>query len=323
MKKFIKLIIFILITALGANTYAVATNFDFNGKTSGTPLPKIKESNALPYVDKLKPTNPFYLNNDILDPVFRLKLDEGKGNIITESVSGRTAEIIGDDYEWVQNARIRYGCSVPIKYRSNTALRLNNSYVNLGKFEDLDIKDEATIVFWTNFEIKGRNDSYVEPDWHNSLTYGSYGAAYKYDKNATNVILQCGNARMCIKQKNIILPGIGGDTTYSLPNALVCNDYYNMYFLTVKIIDGQANLFVYGNDNSAINSQKTVYNWGKATFGSDTLYLGTPNPSGSTRSCELGIADLMIFNRALTYQERLMLYYGYNQMGYVSSSIPQ
>lgn len=40
-------------------------------------------------------------------------------------------------------------------------------------------------------------------------------------------------------------------------------------------------------------------------------------PNGS------GIADLMIFDRALSYPERLMLYNGFNQTGYYSNRIPE
>lgn len=311
--------------ALSAPGMAFASEKSFNlgAKAPGEAVSNIKTGVNMPYVGSVFESTPFYLNNNILDPVFRLRLDEGSGNVITESISGRRAEIIGEDYEWIKDAGIRFGSSVPVRLRSNTALRLNSSYVNLGKFEDLNLDKEATIVFWTNYELQGRNGDYTEPVWQTGITNATYSSAYKYDKDAHNVILKFGNTKFSIYQRNVTFDGLTG-ATYYLPAAIAHNNYYNMYFITIKTADdGNAYVSVYGNDINNSAYEKLLSGWSANNFGKEDVYLGMPEPEGNLRSSQLGIADLMIFDRALSYPERLMLYNGFNQTGYYSNRIPE
>ena len=305
------------------DSQAYVVNYDLNSRTDGEAVSKVKYSSELPYAYNEQEKSFFGNDNaSMLEPVFRLKLDEGMGRTITETVSGRSAQIVGDDYEWIENANIRFGSAYPINLRSKTALKLNTSYVELGTFEDLNITDEATFVFWTNYEVEGRNDDYVEPEWHNSLTYASFGSAYKYDKTDYNIILQSGDIKMGLFQNNLVFHGLHNNGRYWLRGSLVSSNQYNMHFAVVRKVGDEYYISTYGNDDYSTDCTRVISNWGTKTLGQQTLYLGTPEETtinggkNRLRSSQLGIADIMIFDRALNYEERLKLYYGYNHYGF-------
>ena len=324
MKKLRLITVTFLCISMLLNVMSVyAISFDMSGRIDGEVSDK-NTSALKPFVEKAKITdNQFYLSDTLQTPVFRIKFDEGEGNKVKETISGKEFTIEGTDYEWITDADIRFGGSMPAPLKQKSALRLKNSYINLGdEFSNLAyIKDEMTIVFWTNHEIFGRRDDYVEPyyqQYTQVLTSGSYKSAYKYDYNRNNVIMQSDNAKVCFKYNHIWFDGIN---TYNerlrLPESITNNNYYNMYILVMK--KNESGNFVgaiYGNDRPAPQSTIEQPAWGNKSIFGGNMYLGTPNAENGYGSMELGIADLMVFDRALSYQDRLELYYCYKQAGY-------
>lgn len=325
MKKFKIFTVFVLCISMLLNIVSVyAISFDMSGQIDGEVSDK-NTSALKPFVEKAKIVdNQFYLSDNIQTPVFRIKFNEGEGNKVKESISGKEYTIEGNDYEWISDADIRYGGSMPSSLKQKSALRLKNSYINLGNdFAELSsAKGEMTIVFWTNHEIFGRRDDYEEPyyqQYTQVYTSGSYKSAYKYDYNRNNVIMQSDNAKVCFTNNAVWFDGINTQSQkLKLPEAISNNNYYNMYTLVIR--KNESGSFVgeiYGNDKPVPQSSIAQTSWGDDTsiFGKN-MYLGTPVTDGSFGSMELGIADLMVFDRALSYQDRLELYYGYKQVGY-------
>jgi hypothetical protein len=316
MKKISVLLLFVFIMSMPVtNVFAGAITgtsfFDLGNMRPGGIISDY-ERDGLPYVQKKENI----LNNDILDPVFRLKLNEGNGSTVTEAVSGRTAVITGG-YEWVDDAKIRYGCSLPLQYRSNTALKLESgSYINLGNFPELDFNKDMTIAFWTNTEVQGRKDDYVEAADHLSLSYGHIRCANKFSNLDYNVIFHTGNFDFSIKYNSVWFTGSGfSNAQCRVPQPLLDTNYYNLYFIVIRGGE-QVLIETYGNDKDTPSGTTAMESWGTATFADGDLYIGTPNIGTYTHSSHLGLADIMIFDKVLTYQERLKLYYGINQYGF-------
>ena len=301
---------------------AVEVGFDLSG-TEDAEVITVKESNQKPFSEKAAATEvPFYMNNDVVEPVFRMKFDEGEGNTVTESVSGKTYTIEGGNHEWVNDAEIRFGTTTPHAIRQKSALRLNDSYINLGNVEALaGLGDEFTVSFWTNFEVAGRNDDYEEPAHHvlsGVKTYGSFGSAYKYEVGRKNVIFTSDTTKLALaagtKYADMSFDGVSTKTS-RLPMPAVETDFYNMYNLVVKKNDsGTWTTYIYGNDKPAPQSGGATLD--SANIFDGNLYIGIPSAEGKFASSQLGIADIMVFDKALSYQERLELYYGYRQPGY-------
>ena len=315
--------VFMLFNALCASA---EIKFDLVGEIGGD-LSDFRINAITPFVQTEDKREPFYTDSSIISPVFRVKLDEGDGNTVTELVSGRELEIVGDDYEWINDADIRVGSLATPAVKQKSALRLNNSYINVGEIEALEsIDDGFTIAFWTNFEVFGRNDSYEEPYYHQYTevkTYGSYKTAYKYDADRNNVIFQSDNTKMCLVNNKWKFDGMS-DTATNFGGALANNNYYNMYIIVVKKDDaGTWGCKIYGNDKSIANSS-TLSGWDgtKSPF-EGNICIGTSNEAEGYGSMELGIADLMVFDKPLTYKERLELFYEYRQSGYYLDTVPE
>ena len=309
------------------NTILVnAVTFDIQSEV-GSPLSDIKLGQNKPYIQKKPVTAPFYIDNDLLKPVFRMKFDEGTGNTVTESVSGKTFNIEGNDYEWINDADIRQGSLTSGTIKQKSSLRLNNSYINLGNIDSLaGISGEVTIAFWTDFEIFGRNDDYVEKEqqqYTETKTYGTYSSAYKYDTDRRNVIFQSDNAKMCLAGQYWYFDGVDS-RSIGFSGSLKNTNYYNMYIICIKkMSDGTWKGSIYGNDRQNPDSAFTMTSWGDDTkLFNGNLYIGTPSPSGKYGSMQLGIADLMVFDKAMSYQQRLELFYEYRQAGYYADGVP-
>lgn len=329
MKRFYKVSSIVLSTICLLQTVAFASNIDYVlSKNTGENVKRVKISEKAPYVASRENPTPFYYNDEFteVEPLFRVKFNEGTGNTVKESVSGKEATIVGEDYEWVENAEIRYGCMTPVTYRSNTALKLNNSYINLGKLDNLKFeKDGMTIVYWTNYEIKGRNEDYVEPSHHQSYTYGSYKSAYKLDKDINHMLLKCGGMSVALHNEGIKFPGIS-DSLLKYEYSVVNNDNYNMYYIKIKKVGNSYKAQLSANERMNMSASAAVSNWKADIFenmSQNDLYIGTANPSASERSPQMGIADLMIFDGALNYWELMNVYYGYNQVEYQESKVIQ
>lgn len=302
------------------NTLCVnAVNFDLGGQIDGV-VTSEKISNLKPYTEKVE-TMPFYYDNETLSPVFRMKFDEGKGTTVKESVSGKSYTISGDDFEWIENADIRYGAAMPNPIRQKSALRLNNSYINLGEVENLSgHSGELSIVLWLNTEVKGRNEDYVErPDnqYSDAKTAGTYQSAYKYDKNRLNVIFQSDSGKITFRDRFIGLNGIANSPEIGFNGGLRNSDFYNMYTVVIrKNENGEWVASGHGNVEAVPAAKYVLSGWDTATPFGGNLYIGTPSPEGLFGSMELGIADLMVFDKALTYQERIELYNGHKEPSY-------
>ena len=326
MKKFKTVVMLALCMAMAFHALCVnAVSFDLYGQIDSE-VSNAKLSNLKPFTEKAADTElRFYLNDSIQMPVFRMKFDEGAGSTVTETVTGRSFEIIGDGYEWIDDADIRYGGSAPHQIKQASALKLNNSYIDLGELEALQgISGSVTIAFWTNYEIFGRNDDFTEPYYHQYTevkTAGTYNSAYKYDRDRYNVVFQSDRAKMCVAGQYWVFDGINSNQI-QMAGSLKYNDYYNLYTVVVRKNDaGEWIGTVYGNDKHT-GTSITQLNWGEQGLFDGHLYIGTPNHEGHYGSLELGIADLMVFDRALSYQERLELYYGCRQLGYYKDGVP-
>ena len=267
------------------------------------------------------------VNNNLLTPVFRLKLNEGSGDTVTESVSGKSFKIDGG-YEWI-DTEIRYGNLLPIQKRSSTALKLDSTAsINLGEIEalkNLDFsKDSMTIAFWTNTEVFSQREGYEETDpYHLSDSYGTIRCGNKYSNTAYHVIFQSRgtekNFEFAMKYNSVFFRGNGitnyGDG-YRVPQPLLDTNYYNLYFVTVRGGE-EVTIQTYGNDGRSATSDNVLTIGDDANFSLDgDLYIGAPDGEGRGLITK-GVADIMIFDRELTYPERLALYHGINYHGAV------
>lgn len=331
MKKFKRIILLMTaaITVFQASAFGMKINYDSNAMKAGESVKRVKVSENAPYIGSRENTTPFYCENEneAIKPVFRLKLNEGRGKTVTEAVSGKTSEIIGSDFEWVENAKIRYGSMTPETYRSNTALKLNTSYINLGKLENLKLDtNQMTIVYWTNYEIKGRNDDYTEPSYHQSLTYGSYKSSYKFEKNIDQLLIRCGNFDLSLNGDKLKFPSLGNGTTWDYDYSVINNDYYNMYYVKIKKVGDVYKAYTSANEQMNMASSKVL---GKCTdeilnsLSENDFYIGSSSPDNGERSPQMGLADIMIFDKALDYWELMNIYYGYNQKGYHAANVVQ
>lgn len=325
MKIFRQILSMILCTLILPIT-AQALTFDLKG-TVGEELLDRKTNSSQPFVQSDKVNTPFFIDTELLKPVLRIKFDEGSGNTVKDEVSGKEFEITGEDYEWINDADIRVGSLSPCVIKQKSALKLNSSYINIGSLAETANFDEGfTIAFWTNFEIHGRNDSFTEPYYHEYTgvkTYGSYNTAYKYDKKRYNVILQSDTAKMSVVNNHFVFDGIS-DVRTAFGQALANNNFYNMYIVVVKK-DSSGNWIcnICGNDKYSPGSE-ILTGWNSETSPFDgNLYIGTTVTDGSYGSPEIGIADLMIFDKPLVYSERLELFYEYRQVGYYKSGVPE
>lgn len=329
MKKFYKIGVLVLSVLFTIQTagFTADVDYSFRDKAEGESVKRVKTSVKVPYVADREDPTPFYYNNELIQPVFRLKMNEGSGNIVKESVSGKEATIVGDDYEWVENAGIRFGSMTPVVNRSNTALKLNTSYINLGKLDTLKFEEDAmTIVYWTNYEIKGRNEDYTEPAWHESKTYGAYKSSYKLDRDIHQILLQCGDLDLSLYNDKVMFPTLGNGSSYNMDYSLVNNAYYNMYYIKIKKSGNVYKAYTSANERMNMASAKAIPGWSKDIFDSlctHDFYIGTPDPDEAKRSPQMGIADIMIFDGALDYWELMNVYYGYNQIEYQDSRVIQ
>ena len=327
MRKYILMLALCVTMLANAVCANAAVTFDLAGQI-GSEVSIVKINNLKPFVEKAKSAEPqFYLEDEPIKPVVRIRFDEGEGGTVTEEVSGNELSITGSDYEWIDNADIRYGGTASNKYKQHSALRLNSSYINLGDLSVLSdsMNDGFTVIYWTNYEIFNKADNgYTEPahlQYSGSITRGNYEAAYKYDKDRYNVILQSDNTKISMKKKAITV----NNTAVTAPEPIVYNDFYNMYIIVVDKNDsGEWKMSIHGNDRVLLSSGKTatLTDWNPETVFSGNLYIGTPDADSTYGSPELGIADLMIFDRPLTYQERLEIFYGYKQTGYYLDGVP-
>ena len=103
---------------------------------------------------------------------------------------------------------------------------------------------------------------------------------------------------------------------YRVPQPLLDTNYYNLYFVTVR--GGEAvTIQTYGNDGRSATSDNVLTIGDDANFSLDgDLYIGAPDGEGRGLITK-GVADIMIFDRELTYPERLALYHGINYHGAV------
>lgn len=327
MRKYILMLALCVTMLANAVCANAAVTFDLAGQI-GSEVSSVKINNLKPFVEKAKFDEPqFYLEDEPVEPVVRIRFDEGEGSTVTEEVSGKELTITGSDYEWIDNADIRYGGTASNKYKQHSALRLNSSYINLGDLSALSdsMNDGFTLIYWTNYEIFNKADNgYEEPahlQYSGSITRGNYEAAYKYDQNRYNVILQSDNTKIGMKKRAIAV----NDTTVTGPEPVMYNDFYNMYIIVVDKNDsGEWTMSLHGNDRVLVTANKTstLTDWDPETVFSGNLYIGTPDADTTYGSPQLGIADLMIFDRPLTYQERLEIFYGYKQTGYYLDGVP-
>lgn len=288
--------------------------FAFSNREKLSPI-NIKTAEQTDFAEKLD-----------LKPVLHLKLNEGEGDTVFESVSGRELKIDGG-FEWIKTD-IRYGSAVPVKNRSDYALRLGNgSSINLGEIEKLKNIDfsnggSITIAFWTNTEVKGHNESYTEAPEHLSKSNGNIRCGNKFSNQDNHVILHNANFDFIMKYNNVSFSGKNvSSETARVAQPLLDTDYYNLYFVVIKGTPDGTLMMTYGNDQPAAVSGGTVAlaNSGGIKFDGD-LYLGVPgniNPWGAEYKniSNLGIADVMIFDRELDMSERLELYHGMKYFG--------
>ena len=331
MRKFRLTIITALCAAMLLGQFCVRADFSFDLEgVIDTEVTNSKINNSKPFVEKLKINTPqFYLNDTLIVPDVRVRFNEGSGNTVTEEISGQTCSIVGSDYEWIETANIRYGGTGANKYKQTSALKLNSSYINLGDLDALadTTEDGFTLAYWANYEIFDKADNgYTEPahlQYSGSITRGNYATAYKYDKNRFNVLLQSENTKLGLKSTNF---SFNNSYSAQVPVPVMCNDFYNLYFVVVSKDDsGNWVMQLHANDRVLVSSttaKATMENWDPANVFSGNLYIGTPSSDNTYGSPQIGIADLMIFDRPLTYQERLQIFYGYNQTGYYADNVP-
>lgn len=311
----------------GTLAFGAKVSFDLSGQI-GNEVSDKKNGNLSPFVSLYKSTAPqSYISNTMVQPVFRVHFDEGAGSSVTDEVSGKSFSIVGDDYEWIDNADLRYGGLGATKNKQESALRLNDSYISLGDLSSLadTMTDGFTFAFWTNYEIFNKADNgYTEPahlQYTGVITRGDYDSAYKYDKERNNVLFQSDNVNLGLRKKQFMLNEHGAN----VPSPVMHNDFYNMYFIVVsKNADGQWQMNLHANDRCALSAtnRTMLTDWSPENVFSGNLYIGTPDAGAAYGSPQIGIADMMIFDRPLTYQERLNVFYGYRQAGYYKEDVP-
>lgn len=307
--------------------YGAGISFDLSGQI-GNEVSNKKSGNLKPFVTIYKSTAPqSYISNTMVQPVFRVRLDEGAGNTVKDEISGKSFSISGDDYEWIDNADLRYGGLGATKNKQESALKLNDSYISLGDLSSLadTMTDGFTFAFWTNYEIIDRADNgYTEPahlQYSGAISRGRYEMAYKYDKERYNVLLQSDNTKLGLQKTAFAFNSYKAN----VPGPVMYNDFYNMYFVVVeKNADGQWQMNLHANDRCTLSAtNKTVLtDWTPENVFSGNLYIGTPDADATYSSSQLGIADVMIFDRPLTYQERLEVFYGYRQAAFYKDGVP-
>ncbi len=266
-------------------------------KLSNNPLENssktIMNSNESMFTDNLK---------------LRLKLDEGEGSAVKDSVSGKTFSIEGGGQIWAENAQIRYGAILPLKERSSTALKLNKTaYINLGNVEGLDFSKDMTFVFWSNPETKRGYG--VEWNLPGDKNYTHKQVLFKSDD--VTIYQQKNYLYFRTSEEEMFVP-----LQWAASNANYYNLNYVTYYAPVTNTDGSvtpAHFEVFANDQINPNQNKQVtIDLNTKSLSSGNLYLGTPNASETEYSMWFGLADVMIYDRALTPTERRAIYYGTN-----------
>lgn len=307
--------------------YGAEISFDLSGQI-GNEVSDKKSGSLKPFVSVYKSTDPqSYISNTMVQPVFRVRFDEGAGSTVTDEISGNSFNISGDDYEWIDNADLRYGGLGATKNKQEAALKLNDSYISLGDLSSLadTMTDGFTFAFWTNYEIIDKADNgYTEPahlQYSGVISRGRYDTSYKYDMERYNVLLQSDNTKLGFQKTAFAL----NSYKTNVPGPVMYNDFYNMYFVVVdKNADGEWQLNLHANDRCALSTaNRTVLtDWSPENVFSGNLYIGTPGGDSTYGSPQLGIADMMIFDKPLTYQERLEVFYGYRQAAFYKDSVP-
>ncbi|MGB4291993.1 MAG: hypothetical protein WBJ37_03795, partial [Bacteroidales bacterium] len=171
------------------------------------------------------------------------------------------------------------------------ALRLaKDSYIKLGRFENLNFNKGFTIGFWLNPE------RYLK---------------YTYNEGERKILLSNGKVEVGIEQAwgQIAFTPENKETHAFLNYAAMAMNMYNLHFMTFTN-DEFPTMSTYVNDYTTPRATKTATNWGVGLLSDGDLYVGIPNATDTKYTMPHGIGGIMIWDKVLTDDERAAIFNG-------------
>ncbi|MDE7111332.1 MAG: hypothetical protein K2O38_05470 [Muribaculaceae bacterium] len=238
---------------------------------------------------------PNKIREDRLTPVYHLALNEGSGDIVTDS-QGNNHKIHGE-YEWDSYITdVRFGGHWPIVTDGNGhhGLKLmDGAFIELGKVEGLDFNKGFTVSFWYKWD----SDLDLFDKEYKSKFYDKIGA-----------ILSSDNYGIGLYRAGYIIGNIQNNTR-GVGCRVIHKGMYEFVCISVTNEDLPKIVISRNDDYGKQTSVTSPTNWTFESLSDMNLRIGTPTTASSI-NYPIFIHSISIYDKVLTMDEVQSLYKG-------------